>query len=320
MARIGLRAVAAPVHAPHAAASLLGLLTLLVAGPAAASGEAPPRVISVPGGVLEVELDGRPPAGGPAELLAWVERSARAVADYYGTFPVARAHLRLGLRLGGGVGHGTARGGSVPRVDVQVGVDSSRAELDADWVLVHELVHLGFPSVERRHHWMEEGLATYVEPLARARAGLISREAAWVDLVDGLPKGLPGPGDEGLDATPTWGRTYWGGALFWFVADVELRRRSSGRVGLEDALRGIVGRGGTIGHLWSIGELLDAGDAATGRTVLRELYERMALAPRAPDLSSTWRHLGIARTRSGIAFEEGAPWSGIRDALTKRRP
>jgi L-lactate permease len=25
-------------------------------------------------------------------------------------------------------------------------------------------------------------------------------------------------GDQGLDHTPTWARTYWGGALFWMMA------------------------------------------------------------------------------------------------------
>ena len=88
---------------------------------------------------------------------------------------------------------------------------------------------------------MEEGLATYVEPLGRARTGLIAVEQVWSELLDGLPKGLPGAGDRGLDRTPTWGRTYWGGALFWFLADVEIRRRTSGRRGL-DALRAIVVR------------------------------------------------------------------------------
>lgn len=85
-------------------------------------------------------------------------------------------------------------------------------DLRRDWVVAHELVHLGFPSVDESHHWMEEGLATYVEPIARARAGQLLAAKVWSDLVEGLPQGLPAPGDRGLDHTPTWGRTYWGGA------------------------------------------------------------------------------------------------------------
>ena len=75
---------------------------------------------------------------------------------------------------------------------------------------------------------------------ARARTGELSTEKVWGDLVRGLPQGLPGRGDEGLDRTHTWGRTYWGGALFWLLADVEIRERTGNRFGLEDALRAVL--------------------------------------------------------------------------------
>jgi hypothetical protein len=96
-----------------------------------------------------------------------------------------------------------------------------------------------FPSVPHDHHWIEEGIATYVEPIARSQVGDLSPETVWRELVDGLPKGLPASGDRGLDNTHTWGRTYWGGALFCLMADVEIHRRTHNRYGLQDALRGI---------------------------------------------------------------------------------
>ena len=37
--------------------------------------------------------------------------------------------------------------------------------------MTHEMVHLAFPSVAREHHWIEEGITTYVEPIARAETG-----------------------------------------------------------------------------------------------------------------------------------------------------
>ena len=93
--------------------------------------------------------------------------------------------------------------------------------------MTHEMVHLAFPSVPDEHHWIEEGIATYVEPIARAQVGDLSPEIVWRELVDGLPKGLPAPGDHGLDNTHTWGRTYWGGALFCLMADIEIHRRTN---------------------------------------------------------------------------------------------
>ena len=115
---------------------------------------------------------------------------------------------------------------------------------------------------------MEEGLATYVEPIARAQAGELSVHKVWGDLVRGLPQGLPRDGDRGLDHTPTWGRTYWGGALFYLLADVEIRRRTDNRRGLQDALRAIVAAGGNIARYWPVEKVLAAGDKGTGTQVL----------------------------------------------------
>ena len=67
---------------------------------------------------------------------------------------------------------------------------------------------------------MEEGMATYIEPIARAQIGRMTPERVWGDFVRDMPQGLPQAGDQGLDGTPTWGRTYWGGAIFWLLADV----------------------------------------------------------------------------------------------------
>ena len=39
-----------------------------------------------------------------------------------------------------------------------------------------------------------------------------------------MPKGLPQAGDQGLDNTATWGRKYWGGAMFCLLADIEIRK------------------------------------------------------------------------------------------------
>src|SRR3984893_16591878 len=132
------------------------------------------------------------------------------------------------------------------------------------WTLTHEMVHLAFPSVAEEHHWIEEGSATYIEPIARARAGDLTPEKVWGDLVEGLPQGLPESGDQGLDFTPTWGRTYWGGAMFCLLADVQIRERTGGRLGLDHALQGILSAGGNITVDWDLARTFAAGDRATG--------------------------------------------------------
>ena len=79
------------------------------------------------------------------------------------------------------------------------------------------MVHLALPDMEDRHAWLSEGLAVYVEPVARAQAGDLSAKEIWLAMMRDMPKGLPQAGDRGLDNTDTWGRKYWGGAMFCSV-------------------------------------------------------------------------------------------------------
>ena len=200
--------------------------------------------------------------------MEWVATSAHAVCIYYQKFPVNEVRIHIRFFDGHGVRSGFTQGWNGPSIRIAVGNGSSGSDFVADWELTHEMVHLAFPSVADAHHWIEEGSATYIEPIARARAGDLTPEKVWGDLVDGLPQGLPGAGDRGLDLTPTWGRTYWGGALFCLLADIDIRKRTNNRKGLEDALRAIIAAGGTIDAQWPLINALRIGDDATGVPVL----------------------------------------------------
>jgi hypothetical protein len=250
-------------------------------------------------------------------VIDWVQKSAHAVSIYYESFPVARAEVRIRLHSGRGARNGTTYGWRGAFTKTSVGRASTATDFANDWLLPHELIHMGFPSVPDRHHWIEEGLATYVESIARARAGSLSEEKAWRDLVEGMPQGLPEAGDRGLDFTPTWGRTYWGGAVFCLLADVEIRKRTENRYGLEHALRGIVKAGGTIESEWKLSRAIEIGDRATGVPVLQELYDKMKAEPVVVPLDDLWRKLGIAHDDGRIVFNDSAPLAHIRKAITK---
>jgi predicted metalloprotease with PDZ domain len=181
--------------------------------------------------------------------------------------------------------------------------------------MTHEMVHLAFPNVPSAQHWIEEGLATFVEPIARARAGWITEDAVWAEWIENMPLGLPGPGDGGLDGTESWGRTYWGGALFCLVAAVALLERSGGRHSLDDALRAIVAAGGNISTRWPLERALRAGDAATGERVLLDTYASMKDAPVQVDLGALWRKLGVALEAGAIRYDDSAPLARVRRVL-----
>src|SRR5215831_1416683 len=156
------------------------------------------------------------------DVLRWVNSAAESVRIYYGVFPISQVSIHItpfrGKRIRNGMAFGTDDGG---RITIRVGSETSAAEFASDWTLTHEMLHLAFPSVADKHHWIEEGIATYVEPIARIRAGHLAPQKMWAELVRDMPQGLPETGDRGLDHTHTWGRTYWGGAMFCLLADVE---------------------------------------------------------------------------------------------------
>lgn len=254
-------------------------------------------------------------------LLHWVETAARAVTAYYGSFPVPRARVVIVPISGDGI-HGTTWGGirGFPGLTrMRVGTHVSQSDLSADWTMTHELTHMAFPSLPDDQHWMEEGLATYVEPIARAQIGELTPQQVWEGMMDGMPKGEPESGDRGLDHTHTWGRTYWGGALFCLMADVSIRRQTGNRKGLQDALRAIANAGGTIDNDWPLRRALEIGDRATGTTVLTDLYKNWGNAPVTVDLPALWKKLGVRQNGSDVEFDAKAPLAAVREAITAPR-
>jgi hypothetical protein len=252
-----------------------------------------------------------------AALFDWVMQSARATTAYFGRFPVTHARVRLLQSPGVRVSNGVSFGERGARCRITVGQHITQADLDDDWVLTHEMIHFGFPSVEERHHWIEEGIATYVEPIARAQVGRLTAERVWREMVDRMPQGLPAPGDQGLDNTHTWGRTYWGGAIFCLLADIEIRKRTGNSKGLQDALRAINRAGGTIESDWILERALEIGDKATDGGTLMELYGRMASKPFAVDLPNLWTQLGVRLSGQGVALHDQAAWAAIRSAICR---
>lgn len=251
-----------------------------------------------------------------AELLGWVERCARSVACYFGRFPVPQARVLIAAGRRGGVSGGESFGEHGAFTRIAVGGRASVKDLEDDWILTHEMVHFGFPSVEERHHWIEEGSATYVEPIARVQIGWLTPEKIWNDMVRDMPQGLPEAGDQGLDHTHTWGRTYWGGAIFCLLADVEIRKRTKNKKGLEDALRAINAAGGNIESEWPLERALEIGDRATRTRCLMDLYGQMAAKPVAADLPGLWKQLGVIRENDRVRFDDTAPLAKIRTAIT----
>lgn len=259
---------------------------------------------------------------GRRAVLDWVRNAAGAVTTYYGRFPVKSVRVLIIPEADrDGVFHGTTwgnRGGFQGFTRISVGQKTTAQQLADDWMMTHELTHMAFPDLPDENHWMEEGIATYVEPIARVQAGELDAKRIWPDMMDGMPKGEPKPGDEGLDRTHTWGRTYWGGALFCLVADVEIREETRNRKGLQDALRAIADAGGTIDHDWQLEKALEIGDRATGTHVLTTMYRQWGTNPVDVDLPALWKSLGVRTVGETVEFDRTAPLATVRSAIFSR--
>lgn len=255
-----------------------------------------------------------------SDLQSYVTSAALAVGKIYGQIPVQRTVIRVEAVDGDSVGFATSTyddDKDYGLIEISIGRNTSRQTLNQSWTLTHEMLHLGFPIVKHSQRWLAEGIATYEEPIGRLRMNLIGAEDLWGDLVRYGPSGLPQPGERGLNYSRSWGRTYWGGAIYCLLADIEIRQKTGNRYGLEHALRGIASSGGTARSDWSASQALAAGDTALDLEVLSSLYKKMAFDAYPVDLAKLWRQLGIKKTSSGIVFDNSAPLAKIRQSIER---
>jgi hypothetical protein len=303
---------------------LIGLIgaTVFYPGPVLAiraSGDIgnPPMYIGA--GHASISVVWRGPAAdvGEAGLREWIERSAAIVRGYYEEFPVSTVTIQVSIVEGDRMGSGRTFGLPQPYIEVSVGRHITVQALKDDWVLVHEMIHLALPAVAGEQNWLAEGIATYVEGIARTQAGNLTELALWTEYMDAMPRGLPQANDRGLDRTHTHARTYWGGALYCLIADVRIREQTHSRYGLQDALRAIRRSGAGMSTQWPIERILTAGDAATGTTVLHDLYISMKDQPVSPDLDLLWVELGIRRRDGIVYFDDSARLADLRRIITR---
>lgn len=246
-------------------------------------------------------------------ITSWVENSANTIAYYFGRFPVKDVYIALIAVEGEEVQNGIVFGGEEFIININIGEEINASQLKSDWVLVHEMAHLAFPNVEQS--WAEEGMATYLEPITRAHAGDYSAEYVWQSLITKMPQGQPKSTDKGLDNTPTWGRKYWGGAAFYLIADVDIRRRTANKFSLQDAFKGILRAGYSMSNTTELATVFAAADKSVGVPVLTELYNRHKNSAVPFDLDKLWRDLGVSLSNDTILYNNSAPLASIRQSM-----
>jgi hypothetical protein len=294
---------------------LLAAITLLLAGLHQASAE---TVIHADKAVIRIVETGEKLSVSDSQVADWVRQSADAVTLYFGRFPISKVDIMIVGAEGEGVRGGHTDPGDPVTISVFTGTAATPDDLmHRDWVMVHEMIHTGLPWLPRENSWFHEGVAVYVESIARVQAGRLTQETIFRDFLRQMPRGQADTG--GFATSRGWAKTYWGGALFCLVADVEIHRRTGNRKGLQDALRAI-NKAGNYGSDGTLTDILTIGDKATGTSVLTDLYAQSAAAPIAVDLDALWRSLGVRAGPDGvIKLDESAPEAPIRKAIFAAR-
>jgi hypothetical protein len=288
------------------------LLRLNEAGPLILGSVEGVRVAGDPELTLAVPPDAAQIA--PNRLAAWVSAVAESNRRFWARSPTQGGLIVLIPSPRGGVPFGRvlSLGGAI--VTVLVGQQATAQDLYDDWVLVHEFLHLGSPLMRDTGAWLNEGIATFYEPILRARAGWKSEDEVWREWASQMPRGMPAMTGIGLENAGRGG-IYWGGALFVLMAEIESLRASGGKIGFSDCLRTVLAEGGDVTVKWPTMKLLERCDAMLGGGVLAALAGQHIERGSAMDLDRLWRRLGIALDGDAVRYDDGAELAWLRPLI-----
>ena len=188
--------------------------------------------------------------------------STRAV-DLYGRFPVASLRRCWCPSMAGA--SAAARRGAIaaPPSDSARPRRSTEDVAQRDWVMVHEMVHTALPDMPiatpgcRRDWPSMSSRSRGCRPRPQRAGNLAGDDARHAE------EFCRRPAIRASTTRPTWGQ-YWGGAIFCLLADIEI---PSGwcRLGLQDAMRGVLAAGGNHEQDWPIAHSRNCGQSRRRR-------------------------------------------------------
>jgi hypothetical protein len=278
-------------------------------------------LVNVPGARLDVALVGPPLRMGDAATLGWIKGAATCVSGLFGHFPVDATIFVVPVKGADEVVFGRVMSLAGASVALLFGDQAQPEHAHEDWVVVHELFHLGCPSFVGEGHWLEEGLATYYEPLLRERAGWMSETDLWTHFANNMPRGVRKDGEPpSIEDRDDIDSTYWGGALFAFLADVGIREATHDTRSLDDAMRAILATEGDATRQARVADFIRTADDATGARVVADLYRTWAMLGQDANLDTLLRKLGVQAKDGKVTLDDKAPLASLRRGITAGTP
>lgn len=228
------------------------------------------------------------------DIRRWLTRAVEVTASVGGRFPRDRLHFVIVSvdDPGAEVAFGMVRRGGGSSILLLPSVGVEVAQLEADWVAIHELSHLWLPRLYAEDRWLSDGIATYLQEVLRARCGLQSSGRAWRRIREGFERGRRSSSgrtlaDESrsMNRTGAYQRVYWAGTAFALETDLRLRRRSDGESTLLTVLDEAQRNWAEEPSLVGASRVLAALEQSSGAEFIAALGERYAASYDFPDTS-----------------------------------
>lgn len=258
------------------------------------------------------------------KIYTWLDTNIKALSTVYNKFPVKDLQILI-IPLGKGyepVPWGQVVRGGGDAVHLYIDDTRSKQEFMDDWVLSHELSHLLLPRITGDGAWLSEGLASYYQNVIRARQGLLTPRLAWAELHAGFERGISRtPTNRNLDEVTrsmmtnhNYMRVYWSGAALSLLADVKLRRLSSNRKSLDEALYQLQKCCLLNPRWWTAREIMSKLDELTKTSVFSDILTENMYSTKFPDLKQVYKLLGFEKQNNKLIILDNPP-SSIRNKI-----
>lgn len=243
------------------------------------------------------------------QITGWLVDTAKALEHYLGIYPVKQTQvivIEKSKKKHGPVPWGDFSRGNGFGIRFVIVPSYNIKEFYSDWTATHEFSHQLLPKLDYDDIWMSEGLSSYLQYVLMGQSGILGKEKAWSRIYMGLMRGEKGAEnvkDEPLKLTAERrhrggraGRTmriYWSGAAYFLNADLQLRKQSDGKIGLNDILHKLNQCCIPAEKIWTGVELAKKLDNLSNTKIFLPSYLKIANSTEFPDFKTSFSELGM---------------------------
>jgi len=272
---------------------------------------------------INVQFHSSIPTEKKAILTQWINHSSNALKLVYGELPLDHfiTTIKASKQNAGVVPWGEVSRNVPPEVTLVINTTSTLNELKADWTIYHEFSHLLIPYDAGDARWFSEGIASYYQNIIQARSGMFSENKMWQKLYDGFERGRKETSynhqklsylSDHIDKNHNYMRIYWSGALYWFKADVALRKLNTG-YSLDKALYQL--HKCCFDRYLTTKEITEQLDKLTNSSIFTSLFIKFSKSYALPGYKKDLLTLGISQNSGQISLRNNAKHSHIRRAI-----